>query len=188
MRKLMIFAAAVFLLSTSAVVYMARTKLAAPPFPPAPGPASSADPLQPDEQLAGTRMPEFTLTTQDGQSLTREALLGKITIVDFMFTHCPFICPRLTATMSSMAQQLTGTPIRFLSISVDPIHDTPRQLKQYAADREIDTSRWTLATGDQATLKRIVSDELKFNLEDVPATPVQLPDGSTMSNISHPGH
>jgi protein SCO1 len=133
-------------------------------------------------------MPEFALTTQDGVSLGRDALLGRVTIVDFMFTHCPFICPKLTATMGMMARELQGTPVRFLSISVDPEHDTPARLKEYATQREIDTMRWTLATGDRATVKKIVSESLMFNLEDEPQTPVHLPDGGTMSNISHPGH
>lgn len=150
--------------------------------------------LVPDPLVAGMRIPEFALTTQEGKALTRADLLGKITIADFMFTHCPFICPLLTAKMNEMCTKLGQEPqaaefVRFLSFSVDPAHDTPARLTEYAKERELDTSRWTFATGEFEVVKRIATDELKFALEtDTRTPPFALPDGTTMSNIVHPQH
>ncbi|MBL8757914.1 MAG: SCO family protein [Phycisphaerae bacterium] len=150
--------------------------------------ARPTNPLAPDVTVSGLKLPGFTLTDQDGRPFTRDRLSGQVTIVDFMFTNCPFICPLLSARMVQAGEQLAGTPVRFLSVSVDPTHDTPARLREYGERYRANFSRWTFATGDAATVKRIVSDSLKFNLEDEPQTPITLPDGSTMSNISHPQH
>src|SRR5262245_14632175 len=134
MKKMMLIATMVFVVSTFVLVYLVRQKLEARAALTAPPTANTPTPLTPAPALARAHMPEFTLTTQEEKPLTRADLLGKVTIVDFMFTYCPFICPRLTATMNSMAQKLEGTSVRFLSVSVDPAHDTPQRLKAYAAD------------------------------------------------------
>ncbi|MGD9688163.1 MAG: SCO family protein [Phycisphaerales bacterium] len=176
MKKLFIIAAFCFVVSASLLVVMTVSKTRGP------------DPLTPDPLFAGVSIPAFTLTDQAGRPFTRESLLGRVTIVDFMFTNCPFICPLLTAKMRLIADELKDTPARFVSISVDPTRDTPDRLAAYATEREIDTARWSFLTGDFATIKLICSDTLKFALEEDPGTPVNLADGTTMSNIIHPGH
>jgi protein SCO1/2 len=145
-----------------------------------------ADPLRPDDRLKTLSIPDFALTTQDEQPITREALKGRITIVDFIFTHCPFICPTLTARMSELSATLSDTGVRFLSVSVDPKHDTPARLREYAKLHSADTSRWTFATGPIETVRSIVTGGLKFDLGDDPSLTVNLPDGTTMNNIRHP--
>ncbi len=143
--------------------------------------------LLPDKPVAGIRLPEFALATQDDKPYSRKNLQGDITIVDFMFTRCPFICPLLTAKMKHMTERLQGTGVRFLSVSVDPERDTPAALREYASAYGADLTRWTFATGDWATVKSIVTDSLGFNLEEDPKTTIPLPGGGTMNNISHPG-
>lgn len=179
MKKLFLGAALVFLCSVTALIALTMARSAQPKGP---------GPLAPDPDIAGTRMPEFTLTTQDKRPFGRSDLRGQITVIDFMFTHCPFICPILTSKMRDMSVQLKDTPVRFVSFSVDPAHDTPERLAEYAAERKLDTSRWTFLTGDFQVVKRIAQEELKFALEEDTRTPVALPDGSTMNNILHPGH
>ncbi len=152
------------------------------------GMARPTNPLAPDVAVSGLKLPAFTLTDQHGKPFTREHLDGSVTIVDFMFTHCPFVCPLLAARVVQMSEQLQGTTVRFLSVSVDPVHDTPDRLLEYGTRYKADFKRWSLATGDAATVKRIVSGALMFNLEEEAQTPIALPDGGSMSNISHPQH
>lgn len=131
-------------------------------------------------------IPEFTLVDQDGRTVTRADLLGRVTVMDFIFTHCPFVCPILTEKMSDAASALRGTPVQFVSVSVDPERDTPEALRAYARLHEADTSRWRFLTGDKAQIDAIVKDGLKFALVEDPNTPINLPDGGVISNIIHP--
>ena len=96
--------------------------------------------------------PAFTLTDQDGASLSLGQLRGKAVVLDFIFTHCPGPCPIMTGILSD-AQQLLPPQLRertqFVSVSVDPARDTPEVLRAYAGDRGLDTGNWSLLTGSQ---------------------------------------
>jgi len=144
--------------------------------------------IHPDPASIGLSVPEFTLTDQDGNPRTHAHFDGKITILDFFFTHCPFICPTMTLAMQDLARDLAGTPVQFVSISVDPANDTPERLKTYATEKEIDLSRWTFMTGDAATIKHIARDSLGFAVgpDTDPTRTISLPGGNTMGNIIHP--
>ncbi len=131
-------------------------------------------------------VPEFSLTDQSGKPFTRDDLKGRITIVGFVFTNCPFVCPTLTEKMHGLSIALKNEPVRFLSISVDPEHDTPEALAAFAKLHDADTSRWTFLTGDKAQINAILTDGLKFASTPDPANPITLPDGSKMDNIVHP--
>jgi protein SCO1/2 len=143
---------------------------------------------QPDPATFGLFVPEFTLIDQDGKPRTQAMFDGKVTILDLFFTHCPFICPMMTLAMQDLARDLTGTPVQFISISVDPANDTPERLKAYAAEKEIDLSHWTFLTGDMATIKSIARDSLGFAVgpDTDPTKTITLPSGQSMGNIIHP--
>lgn len=139
-----------------------------------------------DPVAVGLSIPEFSLTDQGGRPRTHEMLEGRVTILDFMFTHCPFACPGMTMAMTDVARRLEGTGVQFLSISVDPLRDTPERLTKYAADHNIDTARWTFLTGDMATIKHIAGESLKFLVQPDERVKIDLPDGTKMANIMHP--
>ena len=103
-------------------------------------------------------LPPFTLTDQDGKSITREDLRGRVTIVDFIFTKCPSICPRLTQKMSALVRETKaeGDAIRFISISVDPDNDKPPVLRAYGEKYGADFTRWAFLTGDQKAMEETV--------------------------------
>ncbi|MEX2219901.1 MAG: SCO family protein [Phycisphaerales bacterium] len=142
--------------------------------------------IQPEPRYADLTIPPFVLTDQDGRRVDEEMFQGRITVLDFIFTNCPFACPMMTLAMQDIAKALPHTQVRFVSISVDPQRDTPERLRQYATDRGIDLSRWSFLTGDFQTVKSIASGALMFALEEDPARPIRLPDGTSMSNILHP--
>jgi len=112
---------------------------------PAPGGARLAA-VMPDDDLA----PPFALTDQDGRSVTLESLRGKWVLLDFVYTTCPGPCPVLTARHVAVQKALPGAlrpKVHFVSISLDPAHDTPETLRAYAEARGADLSSWSLLTG-----------------------------------------
>ncbi|QYK46813.1 MAG: SCO family protein [Phycisphaeraceae bacterium] len=145
-----------------------------------------ASPLEADEGLEGLVIPDFHLVDQFGKPVDQTIFDGRITILDFSFTNCPFVCPGMNAAMLMLQSQLVGTSVRFASISVDPRNDVPEVLKAHADKIGVDHARWTWLTGEEAEIKRIVSESLKFELQDDPSRPITLADGSVMNNIIHP--
>ena len=143
-------------------------------------------PLDPEPLALGLRIPDFQMLDQDAAPRDQSLFDGRVTILDFIFTNCPFICPGLTASMVQIAGELDKTPVRFVSISVDPDHDTPAALRAYLDRSPLTAPRWTLLTGDRPTLDRILTASLGFELQPDPERQVTLPDGSTMNNIRHP--
>jgi cytochrome oxidase Cu insertion factor (SCO1/SenC/PrrC family) len=93
-------------------------------------------------------VPEFRLIDQNGKPFTRKDLAGKVWIADFVFTQCAGPCPLMTLSMADFQKELAGVPVQFVSISVDPAHDTPEVLKKYAAVMKADEKNWTFATGE----------------------------------------
>lgn len=97
-------------------------------------------------------VPAFSYLDQHGATVTPETLKGKVWVANFIFTQCRTVCPLLTAKMVQLQRVLAGTPVHFVSFSVDPAHDTPEVLKAYSEKWNTDTSRWTLLATDEATL------------------------------------
>lgn len=168
----------------SGVMYAMRPKRPSLPLG-ASSPASGV-PLEADEGLEGLIIPDFRLIDQFGRPVDQSIFDGRVTILDFSFTNCPFVCPGMNAAMLMLQSRLTGTPVRFASISVDPRNDVPEVLKAHADRLGVDHTRWTWMTGDEAEIRRIVSESLKFELQDDPSRPITLADGSVMNNIIHP--
>ncbi|MCB0793396.1 MAG: SCO family protein [Flavobacteriales bacterium] len=96
------------------------------------------------------QVPPFEFTDQDGAVLGEERVKGKILVVDFFFTRCSTICPRMTTQLQQLQLQLTDeafADVLFLSHTVDPEHDTVEVLKAYADRYQADPSRWQFVTG-----------------------------------------
>ena len=110
----------------------------------------------------------FTLTNQLGKQVSLSDLKDKIIIADFFFTSCPSICPALTRNMKRMqdAFNKTDTVVRFISISVDPVRDTPERLKKYSDKYGINPDTWWLLTGDKDEIYDIAKQEFKANIAD----------------------
>lgn len=108
--------------------------------------------------------PAFTLTDQDGQTLTNESLRGSVWIGAFIFTRCQGPCPRMTADMAALQSRLPAG-VRLISISVDPDFDTPAVLKEYAKKVGADESRWRFLTGPRDQIVRL-SRGLMLGLSD----------------------
>ena len=103
--------------------------------------------------------PDFVLENQEGESLALADLQGQLVLLDFIFTRCPGPCPILTSTHVSvqrgLSQQARGRT-SFVSITLDPEFDSPAELARYARSRGIDTTDWSLLTGDPEEVDRVI--------------------------------
>lgn len=96
------------------------------------------------------RIPSFKLTNQDGELVTEETFKNKIYVVDFFFTTCPGICPKMTANMVGLQDSfLNDDEILLLSHSVTPSADSVSVLKDYAIEYGVVSKKWHLVTGSQ---------------------------------------
>lgn len=86
-------------------------------------------------------VPAFSYLDQHGRNITDRDLRGHIWISDFFFTRCTSICPMMTAKMAGLQKAITLPDVRFISFSVDPEHDTPAVLREYAKMWKAD-DRW----------------------------------------------
>lgn len=115
-------------------------------------------------------VPEFTLVERSGAPVTRADLLGRPWVADFFFTRCAVYCPRLTARMQELGERLPARArVRRVSISVDPEHDTPEVLRDYAAKWGIgDDADWLLLTGGEVEIRELVRHGFLLPVEDDP--------------------
>ena len=96
------------------------------------------------------KAPKFELTNQNNQKITNEDFAGKVFVLEFFFTSCPTICPKMNANMLILENKYFGNPnFGIASITIDPTTDTPAKLKQHAKDLGVRSSNWHFLTGDK---------------------------------------
>lgn len=102
--------------------------------------------------------PEFRLTNQDGEDFALRKLRGRVAVVTFIFTSCSDTCPLLTAKLLSIQRKLGhDTPkVFFVAISVDPLHDSPDVLKNYAKAYSAPPEHFAFLTGNFDKIQQVV--------------------------------
>ncbi len=99
---------------------------------------------------------DFRLVNQEGDTVSTAAWKEKVVVVDFFFTHCPAICPKLTASLKKIQEQYRSSDqLLFRSITVDPERDSAAALKQYTARFGLDTRNWQLLTGRKKDIYKL---------------------------------
>ncbi|HLW70184.1 MAG TPA: SCO family protein [Candidatus Binataceae bacterium] len=112
-------------------------------------------------------LPDIVLTDQNNRPVSLAALKGKPVFFDFIYTTCPGPCLVLTARMKAIADQLgpvLGTKAWFVSVTVDPEHDSAAALHAYAKEQGADRQGWLFLTGPPAAVDRVMAH---FNLHRV---------------------
>jgi protein SCO1/2 len=102
-------------------------------------------------------LPDQPLTDQNGRRLSLASLKGKPVLFDFVYTSCPGPCQALTMRMKAIADELgpaLGAKAWFVSITVDPEHDSPAALQAYAREQGADRKGWLFLTGSPADIER----------------------------------
>jgi protein SCO1/2 len=126
--------------------------------------------------------PDFALTSQDGAEVTLDSLRGKVLAVTFIYTSCSDVCPMLTAELAVIQDALGsafGIEVAFVSITVDPEHDTPEVLKEYAEAFDADLAGWSFLTGDFDAVRKAA---LGYGVVILPAAD-ELIDHNTLTTL-----
>jgi cytochrome oxidase Cu insertion factor (SCO1/SenC/PrrC family) len=122
-------------------------------------------PREPPPILA--TLPAFELLERDGSTIAKRDLAGAPWIADFIFTRCAVACPRLTVRMKELRTRLPPE-IRTVSFSVDPEHDTPEVLSDYARHWQIEGREWLFLTGTREEVWTLVRQGFLLPVEDAP--------------------
>lgn len=106
--------------------------------------------------------PGFSLVDQTGADRSTLEMRGEVTLVNFIFTRCPDVCPMLSSKAARLLQELPARPvggatIRMVSITVDPRYDTPEVLAEYGSRWSADPERWRFLTGDPETVSQVIA-------------------------------
>jgi protein SCO1/2 len=103
---------------------------------------------------------DTALLDQDGRKvrLKTDVMAGRIVVVDFIYTTCTTICPIFTATMSSLQEKLADLSprdVQLISMTVDPLRDTPPRLKDYAGKHNVRLDNWSFLTGTKGEVDSV---------------------------------
>lgn len=94
------------------------------------------------------QVPEFALTNQAGELIRSSDLRGNVWIADIIFTQCAGPCPGMTRRMAELQQAIPPqSPVRFVTLTAHPEHDTPAVLARYADKYLASRGRWHFLTG-----------------------------------------
>lgn len=119
-----------------------------------PAPAKETDPPDSIYQL------EARLTDQGGRARGFDLYRGSPVLVTMFYGSCPATCPLIIDTLRAIERELpveNRGRLRVLMISIDPARDTPAALRELAATRHIDGTRWTLARTEEASVREIAA-------------------------------
>lgn len=113
------------------------------------------------------QVPDFSLVERSGRRVTLADLLAKVWIVNFFYTECADTCPLQSANMSRLQADFAEEPdVRLMSISVDPEHDTPEVLSEYAERFRADPERWLFLTGPRDVIYRLAIEGFRLGVVD----------------------
>jgi len=102
------------------------------------------------------KIADFSLTNQNGQTITQDSYKDKIYVADFFFTTCQTICPIMTDHMAEIQNEIINdTEVMLLSHTVTPEIDTVAQLKRYAEKKGVNDKKWNLVTGDKKEIYKL---------------------------------
>lgn len=122
------------------------------------------------EEKARNYFSNLEVIDQDGQTLRfyDDLLKDKVVVINFIFTNCQGACPLMTQNLTMVRDMLgvtLGQEIHFVSISIDPIRDTPAAMKEFAETHYADQAGWRFVTGNQDNLEYIVKKLGQYNEE-----------------------
>jgi len=108
-------------------------------------------------------VPAFELTDQNKKKISNSDYLGKVYVVEFFFSTCPTICPKMNQSMLQLQESFYGNPhFGLVSITIDPEHDTALVLKEHAALLGVKHYNWHFLTGDKGYIYNLANKG--FNL------------------------
>jgi protein SCO1/2 len=102
---------------------------------------------------------DFQLQDQSGAMMSLADMEGKVWVVDFIFTSCAGVCPKMSRSMATLQRDFEAMEdVHFVSITVDPERDSPEVLTTYAAKYEANHDQWHFLTGSKADIKKLSTE------------------------------
>ena len=125
------------------------------------------EPIRAGQALGDDGFPlgSFALTERSGKTISDADVVNKVCVVSFIFTRCPLSCPRITTVMKGLQSKLQKTSVQLVCISVDPEHDTPQILSDYARRFDADDNRWWFLTGPKSLIEDLTTNRFKLALQ-----------------------
>jgi protein SCO1/2 len=121
------------------------------------------------DDTAWHHVSNMQFTNQFGKKVSFADLKGKIIVLDFFFTRCPTICPQLAKAMKRLQNSFihNDSIVQFVSVTVDPLHDSVTQLRKWAEKYNVNPDSWWLLTGNRDSIYHFAISEIKANIADV---------------------
>lgn len=122
------------------------------------------DELKIQKELRG--ISPFTMTDQSNQSVTKDSMRGKLSVVSFFFTKCAGICPTITNQLRRVQDSIVeNQDVKIFSFSATPDLDTPAVMSNYAKERGVDNTKWHLLTGKRDEIYKLARES--FNADTI---------------------
>jgi len=116
-----------------------------------------------NELLKFEKVPAFEFTDQNNKQVNNSNFENKVYVVEFFFTACPTICPRMNENMVKIQNEFFGNPsFAIASVSIDPERDSPEVLKAYATEKGATLKNWYFLTGDKADVYSFSNDGFRL--------------------------
>jgi protein SCO1 len=106
----------------------------------------------------------FSFINQDGKTVTEKDIEGKVVLVNFFFTTCRSVCPRMNNNLKPVYEAFKNDPsFLILSHTSDPERDNPARLRHYADSMQVDTKKWIFLTGSKDSLYHAARQSYKVD-------------------------
>jgi cytochrome oxidase Cu insertion factor (SCO1/SenC/PrrC family) len=136
-----------------------RPRRAEPPLP-------VAGKVEVDEETAANiAATPFTLTDQAGEEFSSQALAGKVWMGAIFFSNCPGPCFRENQAIADILKEIDDPDFMVVSLTCDPVNDTPDVLRRYADRFAADPARWKFLTGDMKVISDVGLKAFKLPVE-----------------------
>jgi len=148
----------------------AHSEHAAPAEPQQKEPVADIPARKTNKPDARAYFTDTVLVTQDGKKVRfySDVLEGHTVLINVIYTNCKDACPLITQKLIEVKGQLGdlfGNPVRFVSISNDPVRDTPAALKAFARKEHADIPGWVFLTGDKKNVELVLKKLGQFSEE-----------------------
>ena len=126
------------------------------------------------------KVPYFKFVDQNNDTIDNEYYKGKVYVVDFFFTTCPTICPKMTENMMRLQKKFRANPnFAIASFSINPENDTPEILKEYADSYKVKNPNWHFLTGERSEIFKLANEGFNLYVDE---------DSSVKGNFQHSGY
>lgn len=113
------------------------------------------------------KIPPFQFVNQDSLTVTNRDFDGRIYVADFFFTSCPDICPIIQRNMLKVYQKYRNNQqVKILSYTIDPDHDTPARLKNYAVKLGVESNQWEFLRGQKQAVYALAKNDYMVSVDD----------------------